>query len=306
MQNAIFDEFLGLVEARVDAARAAGTLDLGVETIAVEDIAVVSDRLLRTDATSGATTHLLELDISRALKPLMLDRLDAHYDIEGPNARTARNTRSGRAGLVVPARSLLSDEGDRIARFELIRPLKHSYISATDLAESNWEMIDTATFRELWQAEVREAGATLKRERLYLATGLLLPVWDKLPSDHVRVSRIAARDGRSLLGREVPAAHVPALLKALGLDDGIPLPPHVVLDTVLTTGRSMEVRGPDTLMLKRNLVNGHQRLELGGWVPARLDWYKARGCFTEIIRFQTRLFVPLETALEVISAIFGG
>ena len=29
----------------------------------------------------------------------------------------------------------------------------------------------------------------------------LLPVWDKLPSDYVRVSRISARDGRSLLGR---------------------------------------------------------------------------------------------------------
>jgi hypothetical protein len=37
LQNAIFDEFMGLVEARIDAARQAGTLDLGLETIAVED-----------------------------------------------------------------------------------------------------------------------------------------------------------------------------------------------------------------------------------------------------------------------------
>src|SRR3546814_1716914 len=59
-QNAIFDEFISLVEARVDAARQAGTLDLGVETLAVESFEVISDTLLRTDATSGATTHLLE------------------------------------------------------------------------------------------------------------------------------------------------------------------------------------------------------------------------------------------------------
>lgn len=49
-----------------------------------------------------------------------------------------------------------------------------------------------------------------------------------------------------------------------------------------------------------------ESLVLAGWSAALLDWYKAQGCFTEIIRFQTRLFVPLETALEVISAITRG
>jgi hypothetical protein len=72
LQNAIFDEFMGLVEARIGAARQAGTLDLGLETIAVEDFTVLSDTLLRTDPASGATTHLLELEIARALKPLTL------------------------------------------------------------------------------------------------------------------------------------------------------------------------------------------------------------------------------------------
>jgi hypothetical protein len=49
-------------------------------------------------------------------------------------------------------------------------------------------------------------------------------------------------------------------------------------------------------MLKRSLVNGSQRLELGGFSAARLTWYKAQGCFTEIIRYQTRLFVPADFA----------
>jgi hypothetical protein len=222
LQNAIFDEFLGLVEARVDAARAAGTLDLGVETIAVERYEIVSDTLLRTDTISGATTHLLELEIARALKPLTFERLEGLHALADPQYRPVRNARSGRIALVVPARSLLTDEGARIARFELIRPLKRAWISADDLAESNWEPVDHEIFRECWQGEVDEAAASLRVERMHLATGLLLPVWDKLPSDHVRVSRIAARDGRSLLGREVPAAHVPALCRALGLGEGTP------------------------------------------------------------------------------------
>ena len=39
--------------------------------------------------------------------------------------------------------------------------------------------------------------------------------------------------------------------------------------------------------------------------PARLSWYKAQGCFTEIIRYQTRLFVPACRAAEVLQRLTG-
>jgi len=303
LQNAIFDEFLGLVEARVDAARQAGTLDLGVETIAVESFEVLSDTLLRTDALSGATTHLLKLEIARALKPLTLARLDEHYGIDGIRHRTLCNGRSGRVGLLLPARSLLTDEGARIARFELLRPLKREYITAGHLDESCWEPVERDEFRRLWRAEAEEAASSPKRELLYLATGLLLPIWDKLPSDYVRVSRISASDGRSLLGREVPVNCVPELCKALGLDAGPAISPDQLVQTVLATGRAMEVKSREALTLKRSLVNGAQRLELTGWSAARLDWYKVQGCFTEIIRYRTRLFVPIDDATEVLARL---
>jgi hypothetical protein len=303
LQNAIFDEFLALVEARVDAARQAGTLDLGVETIAVEGFELLSDTVLRTDAVSGATTHLLELEIARALKPLTLSRLHQLYDVRGLGHRPMRNARSGRVGLLVPARSLLSDEGERIARFEMHRPLKREYLTADQLEESCWEPFAEAEFRRLWQAEADEAASSLKRERLHLAAGLLLPVWDKLPSDHVRVSRICAADGRSLLGREVPVHCVPELCRALGLEGGHKLSADEIVQAVLAAGRSMQLDGPEKLTLKRSLVNGSQRLELTGWSAARLDWYKAQGCFAEIIRYQTRLFIPIEGAAAVIPGI---
>jgi hypothetical protein len=303
LQNAIFDEFLGLVEARIDAARQAGTLDLGVETIAVEHFEVLSDTLLRTDALSGATTHLLEIEIARALKPLSLARLEELHGLTGERQRMMRNSRSGRIGLLVPARGLLADDGTRIARFELVRPLKRGYLTADQLGESSWEPTDAAEFRRLWQAEVDEAATSHKRERLHLATGLLLPVWDKLPSDYVRVSRISARDGRSLLGREVPLHCVPEFCQALGLESEHAFSAEQVVEAVLAAGRPMQVKGRETLTLKRSLVNGTQRLELAGWSAARLDWYKAQGCFTEIIRYQTRLFVPLDGASSVLAQI---
>lgn len=163
--------------------------------------------------------------------------------------------------------------------------------------------ISIDAFREAWAAEVEEARTSHKRERLYLATGLLLPVWDKLPSDFVRVSRISAADGRSLLGREVPVHCVPDLCRALGLEREQTLSADDIVQTVAATGRAMEFAGREKLMVKRSLVNGSQRIELTGWSVARLDWYKAQGCFTEIIRYQTRLFVPIEGAASVIARL---
>jgi hypothetical protein len=264
---------------------------------------VLSDTLLRTDSASGATTHLLELEIARALKPLTLKRLEELHCLTGQRQRPVQNARSGRVALLVPARSILADDGTRVTRFELLRPLKRSHITEDQLAESSWESISVNAFREYWAAEVEEARTSHKRERLYLATGLLLPVWDKLPSDFVRVSRISAVDGRSLLGREVPVHCVPELCRALGLEREQTLSADDIVQTVLATGRAMEFAGREQLMVKRSLVNGSQRLELTGWSAARLDWFKAQGCFTEIIRYQTRLFVPIEGASSVIARL---
>jgi len=190
-----------------------------------------------------------------------------------------------------------------VARFELLRPLKRSYVTADQLAESSWEDVSIDAFRDAWSTEVEETRASHKRERLYLATGLLLPIWDKLPSDFVRVSRISAADGRSLLGREVPVHCVPELCRALGLEREQTLSADDIVQTVLATGRAMEFAGREQLMVKRSLGNGSQRLELKGGRAARPDGDKAQGCFAEIIRYQTRIFVPIEGAVSVIARL---
>ena len=117
------------------------------------------------------------------------------------------------------------------------------------------------------------------------------------------MSRISASDGRSLLGREVPLHAVGEICNALGLDAAPEIAPESLIAAVLACGRAMPVKARETLMLKRSLVNGAQRLELTGWSASRLDWYKAQGCFTDIIRFQTRLFVPLEGAAVILGQI---
>jgi hypothetical protein len=299
LQNAIFDEFLGLVEARVAAAREAGTLDLGVETVPVDGFGILDDRIIRTDPRSGATTHLLRIELARRLRPMSLERL-LEIDVSRPDALPMLNARSGKAALRTRARSLMSEEGLPIARYELIRPVKREHLPCDRLDETSWEPATDKAFAEAWRAEVHEAETTLRRETLHLATGLLLPVWDKLPDDYVQVIRIAAGDGRSLLGREIPSVSLAALGEKLGLDVSLDVPLDELAATVLRTGKPLPFRGIEDLILKRSLVNSNQRLELAGFSAARLPWYKTQGCFTEIIRYQTRLFVPVDKAADVL------
>lgn len=305
VQNAIFEEFLGLIEARVAAAREAGTLDLGVETVPVDSFEILDNRILRTDPCSGATTHLLRVELARRLRPLGLERLAA-FRASRPDSVPMLNARSGKAALRVAARSLTSDEGLPIPRFELIRPTRRDYLRCDALGETHWAPACEHLFLAAWEAEAVEAASNVRRETIHLATGLLLPVWDKLSDEHVQVVRIAAEDGRSLLGREVAIVHLAELGSWLGLDIPIDLPPDELAATVLRTGKPLPFRGPEPLVLKRALVNSSQRLELQGFSAARLGWYKAQGCFTEIIRFQTRLFVPVDCAARVLASLAAG
>ena len=303
IQNAIFDEYLSLIEARIEAAREAGTLDLGIETVAAENFSIHSDQLLRTDAQSGATTHLLTLDIERRLKPLRFDQLSRMHDIGTAFGRSMRNGRSGGVALSVPARRMIADDGSVIERCRLLRPLKNSIWTLEALAESHWEEIDAGSFETFWRAEEDQAASELSRERVHLATGLLLPVWNRLSSDYIRVTRIVTGDGRALIGREILASDLSDIAAAFGLSDVAGPAVGEIASLVMTSGKAIELRSHDRLTVKRSLVNGSQRLELIGFAGERLDWYKAKGCFTEIIRYRTRLFVPVTDAAAILDAI---
>lgn len=300
LQNAIFDEFMGLVEGRVSAAREAGTLDLGLETLPVDALTVQDDRVIRTDPVTGAATHLQKLRLSRRGRPMTLDQV---LRFAGrPDARLVQNGRSDKVALRLNARSLLSEDGASIGRYELIRPGRRDYLGRDQYDESNWTLVERPVFEAAWTAEAEEIGATLDTDTLYMATGLLLPIWNKLPDDDCRVLRIIDASGTSILGRAVPASALGELSRKLGLDIPVALTPEESVRLATQSHASQPIAGT-AMSLKRALVAGTRRLELIGWEPARLPEYKAHGCFTDIIRYQTRLFVPIDRATEVVARI---
>ena len=303
-QNSIFDEFLALIETRVEAARDAGRLDVGVETILVDKATVVDDVVLRTDPQTGATSHLLTIEIERRRNPVSLDRILRIADGDSSVAYMM-NRKSGMAALRTRARSLMEEkEGIPIPRVELMRPTRNQYMREHDLLESSWEIVDRDAFAAVWEREVEAARDKVDSETLRLATGLLLPIWSALPSDHLAVNRIVDQEGRAWLGRLVFDDHVSRLFAKLGIDRKEDLPADAIAKAV-AAGRSIDISHPFALTIKRSLVNGSQRIELTGYPHERLAWFKAAGCFTEIIQYRTRLFVPTASADAVLENILG-
>ena len=304
LQNRIFDEFLGLVERRVAAARDAGTLDVGVETILVDRATVLEDRLLRTDPASGATTHLLTIEIARKRSAMSLERILAIAAGEDETTML-RNAKSGRVALKLRARSFVDEEGSFLPRVALQRPTRCEHMLACDLAESAWEAIDVPTFKRLWQDEVTAALDGHDTETIQLATGLLLPIWSALPSDHMTVNRIADNDGHSWLGRLVFDADVVKLFTKLGITQADNLPPDKIAAAALN-GEPVTLVRPFEMTLARRRVNGDLRIELSGAPADRLPWLKSLGCWVEVIAYKSRVFVPRDKAESVIASIIRG
>jgi hypothetical protein len=301
LQNRIFDEFLALVETRIAAARDAGTLDVGVETIMVDRATVRDDTLLRTDPVSGATSHLLTIEIERRRNPVTLERILRIVETDA-TAIPMKNAKSGRVAVQTRARAGMSEDGAPIPRVELLRPTRKEYFREEDLFESAWEPISHDELVDLWTAEVAEALDTVDTETIRLATGLLLPIWSSLPSDHLVVNRIVDGEGNSWLGRLVFDSHVVSLFTKLGIDKADNMPPADIAGSVLG-GRSVDLTRPFPMTVKRAIVNGKPRVEISGAPAEQIAWLKAQGCFTEIIQYRTRVFVPVDRAADVLSAV---
>jgi len=296
LQNAIFDEFAGLLENRINTLRDAGKLDIGMATLNVSSVHIEDDILLRTDDATGAETRLLKLILEQPRHPLPFHQLMAQHG-SSRGFRMLHNARSDRIAAIVRMKDSMDDDGKFIPMVRTVRPTSAIRHPLSLIEEGDWNAIDARLFETRWNQECDEARASPLVSRYNLVTGLLLPIWNLMSQENPDVLRIAAADGRAWLGRVIRDEYVEELGAALGIGIEQEISAEKLVERMQKTGKPVPVPHSGGMIIQPSRVNGQVRLEIKGFEPARLAWYKSMGCFTEIVQFKTRLFAPDETIL---------
>jgi predicted RNA methylase len=283
LQNTLFGVFEELVRSKIEGAVASGTYDLGVETLAAESLIVTERRTLYVHSQSGAETKLLTITRRDRNCPLTLD--EALNRASGPRARLLVNSQSGRAAVEVSAPSLMHDDGTVEQRVRLLRPMERPAIAVSDLAHTHWRDAERAEFARVWQAELA-AVPEFTDSSLHIVTGLLLPIWKRLPNESMRVYRLQTDNGERIIGRLV----LPDWVAQAVHNETPTLSPENAFAAVLDGRTILQLQ--DGLQLRRAKVMGEFRIELSGFTDGMVDRLKAIGLTSEIISWKLRLFVP--------------
>ena len=257
LQNTLFAAFEQLLDARIEEAVAAGIYDIGVETLSAESFHIAERRTVYTHAATGAETRCYR--VARRDRPLPLaEALELARSAAG---RLLVNTQSNRAAVQVPAASLMHDDGRVEARIRLVRPMGRETVNLDDFSRSHWRAATREGFAPLWEAECARVPEFSESE-FHIITGLLLPIWDRLPADNIRVYRFETDDGERVIGRLVTPEALVGVYAGLGVE-GVPsLPPAEAWCAVFERGAVLNLAGG--LQLRRSLVMSRCRVELTG------------------------------------------
>ena len=291
-QNALFAALEVRIAAKVAEAVEGGVYEQGVETVRADSLVLESREAVFVHAASGAATALCAIRRRDRLKALTADgalRMRSEARAAGRSARLVASSRSGRAALVVPAPARMLDDGGVEDRVRLVRPALRDTMAGEALAASHWQEAGPSHWRALWEAELK-ALPTHAESRLWLVCGLLLPLWDRLPTDSVRVRTLTTDAGERLIGRTLGAAQAQALRLALGLGGGVALTAGEVHEAVIGCGTAFPLANGWRLARRRAM--GMDRLEVEGPADTDLPALKRLGCTTEIVSWRTRVFVP--------------
>ena len=297
-QNQLFAELEERIAANIEQAMEAGAYEVGVETVRADSLAIAGRETLYEHPGTGAVTELVEILRRDKLEPLAADvALEIGGREPGPDAapRLAVNARSKRAAVILPAASRMFDDGGVQERVRLVRPATRETMARTELDASNWRRADEAHWRMLWEQEIAEL-PTHRESRFWLAAGLLLPVWDRLPAENMRVRRLATDTGETLIGRELDAEQVAAVRTAFGLDGALAMTGAEAFEAVMGRGSALALA--NGWRLTRRRIMGADRVEIEGPADTDTALLKRIGCTVEIVSWRARAFAAGPEVLD--------
>ncbi len=297
-QNELFAQLEERIAANIEQAVEAGTYHAGVETVRADSLSIAGRETIYEHPGTGAATELVEILRRDRLAPTTAEAaIDIGQRDPGPDGKPVLlvNARSKRAAVALPAPSRMFDDGGVQERVRLVRPAVRESMARAELDASNWRRADEAQWRMLWEQEIASL-PTHRDSRFWLAAGLLLPIWDRLPAENMRVRRLTTDAGEALIGRVLDAEQVRAVRTSFGLDGGFAMTGAEAFEAVMGRGAALALA--NGWRLARRRIMGADRVEIEGPADGDTDALKRMGCTVEIVSWRARAFAPGAKALE--------
>ena len=167
----------------------------------------------------------------------------------------------------------MRDDGTVVARTRLVRPMAREPSASSEFARSHW--------REATRDRSRRCGKPKRRvpefaeSEFHVITGLLLPIWDRLPADNMRVYRFETDDGERVIGRLVTPEALDRSTRgsaSMGpcpiIKSGAGSSHQDAWSAVIDRGATLDLVGD--LQVRRSLVMSAHRVELTGFSDSGL------------------------------------
>ncbi|MCC5655121.1 strawberry notch family protein [Nostoc sp. XA013] len=297
MQNIIFERFELLLSQQIEAAIAAGIFEAGVETLRAERFTVESCEPVYIHPQTGSVTNYLKIERTQRNNIKTADEmLEFAAQYQG---QLMINEKSGHAAVSIPTHSIFDSDGSVIPRVLLVRSQNQIRVPVQSLESSTWKQVSTEAFIAAWSKEVSQL-PQFTTDYIHLVTGILLPIWKTLPIQNSRVFRLQLSDGEKILGRVVDAQDIRTVAEQLGMKNKL-LSPEELVYLVLNERYSEQLPGGVTL--RCSTIACERRIELVNALSLA-NRFVAVGCFTEIIQWKKRVFIPAnEKAASILAAV---
>ena len=308
-QKRIMTAFENELDNQILNAIANGTLDTRAENIKAESVKVIDHHVIKEYKEYGATTEYLKLELQQKTKPRTWKQLTTRtawksnssgdpepYTYDATDKLKFYKDENGY--MVAVEQMSGSNNPDKCVVFHVdkrkreysVMPYFENLVAD---AKHTYTEVPTHEAKGIWEKQISEL-PPLYPQTMHMIIGMELPIWEMLRGTNPSIKRVTTDSGDVFLGREISSRQIKDVLRRFNFKSGTSglKTPKEIREYLDSGNKTLELS--NGYKLKYSRVNGEKRLEIVGNIMSttRSRWSRDYNAITEIIRGETRVFVP--------------